>query len=168
MQLHERSFGGFRLSSKPPTRWEEGSSSRCSRRKPEAQSYQPISPAVQQYFLTPNASRKSKKTIKSTRLTVRTGRIQPKKSPVEKGRFRLAESDCIRNGLNSSTFTTFWVPQIDVSTIDLLLLRKYAQHTKLLHRMICMISRRASHFDLQVGDRQEARRGTCGVGWGLL
>ena len=34
--------------------------------------------------------------------------------------------------------------------------------------MICMILRRASHFDLHVRDRQEARRGTCGVGCGLL
>ena len=52
---------------------------------------------------TPTASRKSSKTIKSTRLTIRrrTRRIQSKKSPVEKGRFRLAESDCIRNGLKS-------------------------------------------------------------------
>ena len=69
-------------------------------------------------------------------------------------------------GVNSSTFTSSWVLDIDVPTINLLL-RKYAQHTKLLHRMICMISRRASHFDLQVGDRQEARSGTCGVGCGL-
>ena len=99
--LHERSFGGFWLSRKPPTRWDEGSPSRCSRRKREAQSCQPISTAVQQYSLTPTASRKSTKTIKSTRLTIRrrTRRIQSKKSLVEKGRFRLAESDCIRNGL---------------------------------------------------------------------
>ena len=102
MQLHERSFGGFRLSPKSPTRWDEGSSSRCSRRQREAQSCQPISPAVQQYSLTPTASRKSTKTIKSTRLTIRrrTRRIQSKKNPVEKGRFLLAASDCIRNGLN--------------------------------------------------------------------
>ena len=40
------------------------------------------------------------------------------------------------------------------------------QNTKLLHRMICMISRRASQFALQLRDRQEARRGTCGVGYG--
>ena len=103
MQLHERSFGGFRPSPKPPTCWDEGSSSRCSRRQREAQSCQPISPAVQQYSLTPTASRKSTKAIKSTRLTIRrrTRRIQSKKSqsPVEKGRLRLAESDCIRNGL---------------------------------------------------------------------
>ena len=103
MQLHERSFGGFRLSPKPPTRWDEGSSSRCSRRQRQAQSCKPISPAIQQYSLTPTASRKSTKTIKSTRLTIRrrTRRIQSKKSPVEKGRFRLAESDCIRNGLEA-------------------------------------------------------------------
>ena len=103
MQLHDRSFGGFRLSQKPPTRWDEGSSSRCSRRKREAQSCQPISTAVQQYSLTPTASRKTTKTIKSTRLTIRrrTRRFQSKKSPVEKGRFRLAESDCVRIGLRS-------------------------------------------------------------------
>ena len=35
VQPHERSFGGFRSSSKPPTRWDEGSSSRCPRRKRE-------------------------------------------------------------------------------------------------------------------------------------
>ena len=101
MQLHERSFGGFRLRPKPPTRWDEGSSSRCSRRKREAQRCQPISTAVRQYSLTQTASRKSTKTIKSTRLTIRRGarRIQSKKRPVEKGRFRLAESDCcMRNG----------------------------------------------------------------------
>ena len=103
MQLHERSFGGFRLSPKPPTCWDEGSSSRCSRRQRETQSCQPISPAVQQYSLTPTASRKSTETIKSTRLTIRrrTRRIQSKKSPVEKRRFRLAEFDCIRNGLTA-------------------------------------------------------------------
>ena len=101
VQLHKRSFGGFRLSPKPPTRWNEGSPSRCSRRKREAQSCQPISTAVQQYSLTPTASRKSTKTIKSTRLTIRrrTRRIQSKQSPVEKGRFRLAKSDRIRSGL---------------------------------------------------------------------
>ena len=68
---------------------------------------------------------------------------------------------------SSSTFTTSWVLEIDVPTTDLLL-RKYTQHTKRLQRIMCMISRRASHFDLQVRDRQEARRGTCGVGCGLL
>ena len=91
MQLHERSFGGFRLSPKPPTRWDEGSSSRCSRRKREAQSCQPILTAVQQYSLTPTAStnRKSTKTIKSTRLTIgrRTRIIQSKKIPDKKGPF---------------------------------------------------------------------------------
>ena len=57
---------------------------------------------------------------------------------------------------------------IDVPTTDLFL-RKYTHHhlitnTKLLHRMICMISRRASQFELQlIRDPQEARRGTCGV-----
>ena len=109
MQLHERSFGGFRLSPKPPTRWDKGSSSRCSRRKREAQSCQPISPAVQLYSLTPTASRKSTKTIKSTRLTIkrRTRRIQSRKSPVENGPFRLAESDCIRNGLTVFSFFLF-------------------------------------------------------------
>ena len=97
------SFGGFRLSPKPPTCWDEGSSSRCSRRQREAQSCQPISPAVQQYSLTPTASRKSTETIKSTRLTIRRiRRFQSKKYPVEKGRFRLAESDCIRNCLRRS------------------------------------------------------------------
>ena len=57
--------------------------------------------AVQQYSLAPTASRKSTKAIKSTSLTMRrrTRRIQSKKSPVEKGRFRLAESDCVSNGL---------------------------------------------------------------------
>ena len=90
----------FRLSPKPPTRWDDGSSSRSSRRKREAHSCQPISTAVQQYSLTPTASTKSTKTTKSTRLTIRrTRRIQPKKCPVEKGRFRLAESDCVRNSL---------------------------------------------------------------------
>ena len=105
VQLHESSFGGFRLSPKPSTRWDEGSSSRCSRRKREAQSCQPISPAVQQYSLTPTASRKSTKTIKSTRLTIRrrTRRIQSEKSPVENGPIRLVESDCIRNGLYEDT-----------------------------------------------------------------
>ena len=68
---------------------------------------------------------------------------------------------------SSSTFSTFWVLEIDVPT-TYLLLRKYTKHTKLLHRMTCMISRRASQFDLQVWGRQEARRGTCGVGCGVL
>ena len=72
VQLHKRSFGGFRLSPKPPTRWDEGSSSRCSRRMREAQSCQSISTAVQQCTLTPTAPRKSTKTIKSTRLTIRS------------------------------------------------------------------------------------------------
>ena len=81
MQLHERSFGGFRLSPKPPTRWDEGSSSRCSRRQREAQSCRPISPCVQQYSLTPTASRNSTKTIKSTRLT--TDDKKDQKNPVE-------------------------------------------------------------------------------------
>ena len=49
VQLHERSFGGFRLSPKPRNRWDEGSSSRCSRRKREAQSCQHISTAAQKY-----------------------------------------------------------------------------------------------------------------------
>ena len=69
--------------------------------------------------------------------------------------------------VNSSIFSTFGVLDIDVPTTDLLL-RKYTQHTKLLHRMLCKTSRRASHFELQFRDRQEARRGTCGVGYGLL
>ena len=101
MQLHELSFGGFTLSPKPPTRCAERSSSRCSRRKRDARSCQPISTFVQQYSLTPTASRKDTKIIKSTRLTTRrrARRYQSKKSPVEKGRFRLAESDRIRNDL---------------------------------------------------------------------
>ena len=89
MQLHERSFGGFRLSPKPPTLWDEGSSSRCSPIKREAQSCHPISTAVQQYSLTPFASRKSAKTIKSTRLTIRrkTRRFQTKNKSSRKGPF---------------------------------------------------------------------------------
>ena len=57
---------------------------------------------IQQYSLTPTASRRSTKTMKSTRVTIRrrTRRIQSKTSPVEKGRFRLAESECVRNGLS--------------------------------------------------------------------
>ena len=43
VQLHERSFGGLQLSPKLPTRWDNGSPSRCSRRQREAQSCQPIS-----------------------------------------------------------------------------------------------------------------------------
>ena len=69
---------------------------------------------------------------------------------------------------SSSIFSTFWVLEIDVPTTDLLLWRKSTQHTKPLHRMICMISRRASHFDLQVRDHKDARRGTCGAGCVLL
>ena len=69
--------------------------------------------------------------------------------------------------VNSSTFSTFWVLEIYVPTTNLLL-RRYTQHTKLIHRMTRMVSRRASHLDLQVRDRQEARRGTCGVGCGRL
>ena len=75
--------------------------------------------------------------------------------------------------LNISTFSTFCVYILDVDgpTTDLFL-RKYTQHhlithKKLLHRtydMICMISRRASQFELQlIRDRQEGRRGTFGV-----
>ena len=71
VQLYERSFGGFRLSPKPPTRWDEDSSSRCSRRERVGQSCQPISTAVQQYSLKPTASRKSTRIKKSTRLTIR-------------------------------------------------------------------------------------------------
>ena len=82
VQLRKRSFGGFRLSPKSSTRWDESSSSRCSRRKREAQSCQPISTAVQQYSLTPTASRKSTRTIKWTRLTIRrrTRRFQSKRA----------------------------------------------------------------------------------------
>ena len=70
--------------------------------------------------------------------------------------------------LNSSACSISWVLDIDVPMADLLL-RKYTKHTTLLHRrMICMTSRRASHFELQLGDRQKARRGTGGVGCGLL
>ena len=88
----------------PWTRVRRARSTRCSRGTREAQSCQPIFDchrAGQQYSLTPTTSRKSTKTIKSTRLTTRrrTRRIQSKKSPVEKGRFRQAESDCVRNGL---------------------------------------------------------------------
>ena len=110
VQLHERSFGGLRLSPKPPTRWDEGSPSSCSRRKREERSWQPISTAVQQYSFTPTASRKSTKTIKSTRLTIRRRirRIKSTKSTVEKGRFRLAESDCIRNGRRVSKVRPNW------------------------------------------------------------
>ena len=104
VQLHERSFGGFHLSPKPPTRWDEGSSSRCSRRKREARRRHPISTAVQQYSLTPTAAGKSTNFMEWTRLTIRrrTRRFQSNKSSVEKGRFRLAESDCRRNGLRRS------------------------------------------------------------------
>ena len=66
--------------------------------------------------------------------------------------------------LDSRIFSTFWVLDIDVPTTDLLL-RKYAQHTKLLHRMIRMISRRASHFELQLKGRQEATRGGARAAW---
>ena len=86
VQLHERSFGGFRLSPKPPSRWDKGSPSRCSRRKREAQSYQRISPAVHQYSLTRTASRKSTKTIKSTRLTIRRRTIRISRKKVQSKR----------------------------------------------------------------------------------
>ena len=68
--------------------------------------------AIQQYCLTPTASRESStKTIKSTRLTIRrrTRKTQTKKSQVEKRRFRPAEPDCVRNGFSitsSSVFST--------------------------------------------------------------
>ena len=81
MQLHERSFGDFRLSPKPPTRWDEGSSSRCWRRKRQAQSCQPISPAVQQYSLTPTASRNSTKNYK---IDSTDDKKKDRKNPVEK------------------------------------------------------------------------------------
>ena len=114
MQLPVRGFGGFRLSPKPPTRWDEGSSCRCSRRMREAQSCQPISTAVQQYSLTPTASRKSAKTMKSTRLTT-DGKKKDQKIPAEKksgqkNRFRLAEPDCVRSGLRSFFFTHIFFP----------------------------------------------------------
>ena len=55
--------------------------------------------AMEQYSLTSTASRESTKTLKSTRLTIRRSKKEQKnpieKSPVEKGRFRLAESDCV-------------------------------------------------------------------------
>ena len=88
------SSGGFRLSPTPPIRLNEGSS----RAKHRAANR--FWTAIQLYFLTSTAFRKSTKTIKSTRLTIRRRirRIQSKKSPVEKGRFQLAESDCVRNG----------------------------------------------------------------------
>ena len=108
------SFGGSRLSATPRTYlWRLSAKPKAtkslgrgfvepllSERAPEAQSCQPISTAVQQYSRTPNASRKSTKTKKCTRLTIRrrTRRFQSKTNPAEKGRFRPAESDCIRNG----------------------------------------------------------------------
>ena len=61
------SFGGFRLSPKPPTRWDESSSSRCSRRQRETQlptDFACCTAVLPQYSLTPTASRKSTKTIK--------------------------------------------------------------------------------------------------------
>ena len=101
MQRHERSFGGFRLSPTPTRGFvaREARVAREERAKPRAANR--FSTAIQQYSLTPTASRKSTKTIKSTRLTIRrrTRRIQPKKSPVVEGRFRLAEPDCVTNGL---------------------------------------------------------------------
>ena len=98
------SFGGFRLSPTPPTRLDEGSSrvKHALLAKNARSTEMPTGfRRIQQYSLTPTASRKSTKTIKSTRLTIRrrARRTQSKKSPVEKGRFRLAESDCERNGL---------------------------------------------------------------------
>ena len=104
VQLHESSFGGFRLSPKPPTRWNEGSPSRCSRRNREAQSCQPISTAVQQYSLTRTASRKSTKTIKSARLTTRrrTGRIRSKKISRRKRPFSTGGIRLCKNGLSQS------------------------------------------------------------------
>ena len=151
MQRHERSFGGFRLSPTPPTRLDEGSSrvkrallarnarstlgrrfvtrearvARGERAKHRAANR--VSSAIQQYSLTPTASRKSTKTIKSTRLTVgrKDTRIQSKNSPVEgpfstggirlykkgpkKARFGLQsknKSDCVRNGLIQSDSTS--------------------------------------------------------------
>ena len=90
VQLYERSLNGFLLS-KSSTRRDERSSSRCSRRKREARSCQPISTAVQQYSLTPTACRNSKKTTKPARLAIRrTRNTQSRKSPVGKGGFRLA------------------------------------------------------------------------------
>ena len=53
---------------------------------------------------------------------------------------------------SSSTLAPFWVLDMYVPTTDLLL-RKYTQHTKVFHRMACMIWRRASHFELQLRDR---------------
>ena len=104
VQLHERGFL-WRLSAKPKATNSLGRGFVEPLLAKKARSTElNISTAVQQYSLTPTASRKSTKTMKSTRLTIRTRtrRIQSKTSPVEEGRFRLAESDCKRNGLSSS------------------------------------------------------------------
>ena len=88
------SFGGSRLSATPRTwLWRLSAQPKATNtlgrgfvepllaeKAREAQSCQPISTAVQQYSLTPTVSRKSTKTIKSTRLTTtRTRRFQSKK-----------------------------------------------------------------------------------------
>ena len=106
MQRHERSFGGFWLSpnaTNPLGRRFVASEARVAREeRAKHKAANRFSTAIQQYSLTPTAStnRKNTKTTKSTRLTIRrTRRIQSKKSLVEKGRFRLAESDCVRDGL---------------------------------------------------------------------
>ena len=102
MQLHERTKL-WRLSAKPKaTNWDEGLSSRCSGRKRETQSRQPISTPVQQYSLTPTASRKSTKTIKPTRLTRTEERPESsrKKKQSKRAVFDWRNPTvCIRNGL---------------------------------------------------------------------
>ena len=75
-------------------------------------------------------------------------------------------------GVNSSTFSTSWGLEIDVPTteINIIVVEKIRTTRKTFkpYVTVCMVSRRASHFDLEVRDRQEARRGTCGVECGLL
>ena len=85
---------GFRLSPTPPTRLDKGPSRAkhallAKNARSTAESCQPIfdcHTAVQQYSLTPTASKKSTKTLKSTRPTIRRGtrRIQWEKNPAEK------------------------------------------------------------------------------------
>ena len=61
--------------------------------------------------------------------TTRARRIQPKNNPVEKGGFRLAESGCVRNGLNNSLFFVRCKVLLPRNRIILIMLRVHINRT---------------------------------------
>ena len=99
MQRHKCSFGGFRLSPTPPTRSDEGSSRVMHALLAKNARSTELSTDFRLPYSTAPSHQPPLGRARNYKIGSTDDKKKDQKNPVEKRRFRLAESGCIRNGL---------------------------------------------------------------------